>query len=312
MEDIKASIIIPVYNVEPLLRRCLDSVLSQNYKNIEVIIVNDGSTDNSLTICNEYKAKDSRIILINKENGGLSSARNAGIEKASGDILLFVDSDDWINSNLCSSIVPIFNHKEIDIVIFGFTIIQGKRIKSINNPQSKYISKEEAMEGLLIDKSIRNYAWNKAYKTELFKNVRYPEGKTFEDVATTFKLFDNASSFYTIDKCLYNYEIRSNSISTKWWKSEKKVSDYFYVKQMQYFYIKNNYPALIQKASTSVGFAALMGVSYLINQNNTEIIDFLQNEKDHLLHSSFPFSIIISLYYKNQRLVVKLMRQFFR
>lgn len=312
MKDIKASIIIPVYNVEPLLRRCLDSVLSQDYKNIEIIIVNDGSTDNSLAICNEYKAKDSRIILINKENGGLSSARNAGIEKASGDILLFVDSDDWINSNLCSSIVPIFNHKEIDIVIFGFTIIQGNRIKRISNPHSKHISKEEAMEGLLIDKSIRNYAWNKAYKTELFKNVRYPEGKTFEDVATTFKLFDNASSFYTLDKCLYNYEIRLNSISTKWWKSEKKVSDYFYVKQMQYFYIKNNYPALIQKASTSVGFAALMGISYLINQDNTEIIDFLQKEKDYLLHSSFPFSILISLYYKNQRLVVKLMRQFFR
>jgi len=311
MNSIKISIIIAIYNVEKMLKRCLDSIVSQDYPNIEIILVNDGSTDNSLGICKKYKEEDTRIVLINKKNGGVSSARNAGIEKATGDIVLFVDSDDWVSTNLCSDIAHIFSNNEIDIVIFGFNIIQGKKTKAICTQKDRLITKEKAIEGLLIDKAIRNYPWNKAYKSELFKNVRYPEVRTFEDVAATFKLFDNASCFYITKKCLYNYEIRNNSLSTKWWKSEEKVIDYFDAREAQFCCIKEKYPTLIKKASASIGFAALMGVSYLNKQDSAKIVDFLYKEKTSLLNSSFPFSILISLYYKNPHFIVKIIRKYF-
>ncbi len=310
MEDIKASIIIPVYNVEFQLRRCLDSVLYQKYENIEIILVNDGSTDNSLKICNEYCLKDSRIILINKLNGGLSSARNAGIERASGNIIFFIDSDDWVSDDFCSCTISAFLKHDVDIVIFGFNIVTGKHVRKFVAKKSGLITKEDAINGLLVDKDIRNYAWNKAYKAELFKNIRYPEGKTFEDVATTFKVFDKASSFYIIDKPLYNYEIRVNGISTKWWKSEKKINDYFDVRCEQYDYIKNRLPNLMGNATSSVGFAALMGVSYLEEKERME--KFLVANKKNMLDSAFPVSLFFSLYYRKPLMAVNLLRFFFK
>ena len=123
MDKPLCSIIVPIYNVQTLLPRCIDSLVSQDYENIEIILVNDGSKDNCETICREYEKKDSRIKVITKPNGGLSSARNAGIDIAKGDIFLFVDSDDYVTDDFCSTVVQEFISKKADMVVFGFNTI---------------------------------------------------------------------------------------------------------------------------------------------------------------------------------------------
>lgn len=215
------SVIVPVYQVEKYLERCVDSILKQTYTNIEVILVDDGSKDNSPAICDEYLEKDSRIKVIHKKNGGLSSARNAGIEKAEGDWLMFIDSDDCISLQMIERMYSICNDNGnggTDIVICGY-----KRFSDIEEINEHELKKNTQMEVLDSDEAISriysrgiNYvvAWNKIYRRKLFDNIRYKEGKLNEDEFTTYKLFGNANRIIEIHEELYFYFYNGNSITT--------------------------------------------------------------------------------------------------
>lgn len=312
MREPLCSIIVPIYNVEALLPRCIDSLIGQQYQNIEIILVNDGSTDSSEAVCREYLNRDSRIKLINKENGGLSSARNAGLKLSKGEYIFFVDSDDYVTSDFCSVGVDGFLNHSADVVIFGFNniFVDTNKIIKKHCRKSRVISKEEALKGTLIDGYINSLAWNKAYKRELFDNIKYPEGMVFEDVGTTYKIFDKANTIYISSNITYNYELRNGSISNKWWSNDKKINDFFTLRSEQLQFINNSYPSLIKLSYATTGFVAIMAHVFLKEKN--ELIDnWLDSEKKILIHSAFPYSILFRFFYFAPKLSKKIIKQIF-
>lgn len=221
MDSPLISVIIPVYKVEQYIRKCVDSVIEQTYDNLEIFLVDDGSPDKCGEICDEYARKDKRIIVIHKENGGLSDARNVALDVATGDYVMFVDSDDWIKKETCDFLIRTIQKQSVDIVCFGLAEIlpSGKIAKYIKAEHSRFLTKSEAIRLLVsYGGGVGNYAWNKIYSRHLFEDVRYPKGKIYEDNGTTYKLFHKANAIYVIDKVCYNYQLRSTSISAIWYK----------------------------------------------------------------------------------------------
>lgn len=209
----KLSIIIPVYNVEKFIRRCLDSVIPQLEDSDEVIIVDDGSTDSSGMICDNY-SKRKNVRVIHKPNGGLSDARNKGIERASGDYLIFIDSDDYVSKDYIFQIKSVLSKHQYDIVNFGYSIVNmDDFVKSTHHLKSSApVDSKQALTEILFDGNIKNFAWANAYKRRLFKDIRYPVGVLYEDKYTTYRLYNEASSVFHIASPLYYYVVRDGSI----------------------------------------------------------------------------------------------------
>lgn len=213
MSNLKLSIIIPVYNVKEYLKKCLGNILSSKSKLYEVILVDDGSTDGSSQLCDKYKNLFEVVKVIHKKNGGLSSARNAGIKVAKGKYILFIDSDDVVIENFVDNILTVFKlNPEFDIYMYKFQKFTQK-INPIRNDDTtnRLVDKDKAM-FLLTTDEIGNYAWNKIYRRSLLKNIKYPVGKNYEDIYTTYKIFNQAESFYLINKSFYFYRQRDGSI----------------------------------------------------------------------------------------------------
>ncbi|MBU3198080.1 glycosyltransferase [Clostridium estertheticum] len=209
------SIIVPIYNVEVYIRNCVDSILGQSYENLEIILVDDGSPDNCGDICDEYRSKDKRIKVIHKKNGGLSSARNAGIDIASGDYLGFIDSDDWIESDMYESLYNALTSHKADISVCGRYIVEADKITTISDSEkAEVFTRREALSELVLDEysGMKNFAWDKLYKKELFDDIRYPEGKYYEDIFTTYKLFSKSNKIVDIKSPKYYYLLRGDSI----------------------------------------------------------------------------------------------------
>ena len=212
------SVIVPVYNVEDYLEECINSILSQTYANLEILIVDDGSTDSSLAILQEFSQRDNRITIFTKENGGLSSARNRAIDEAKGEYFTFIDSDDYIEENYIEYLMKSLIDNEADIsIVNSYHMIKGKRKDIINNDGSVSIfSRREVLEKMYSKENdfigILQSAQGKLYKKELFKNIRYPLGKKYEDAFTTYKLYLNSKKIVYTNIALYAYRIREGSI----------------------------------------------------------------------------------------------------
>jgi glycosyltransferase involved in cell wall biosynthesis len=206
------SIIIPVYKTEPYLRRCLHSVVGQTYKNLEIILVDDGSPDGCGKICDLYAAADSRVKVIHQQNRGLSVARNEGLKIASGDYFGFVDSDDWIDADMYEVLYQGAIQYGADIAICGYYYVAGDRYKEIKEERTTLYDRENAIHHLLVDEKITNHVWNKLYKRKLFEDVRFPAGRTFEDIGTTYKLFEKAGRIVFLNSCHYYYLQRQDGI----------------------------------------------------------------------------------------------------
>jgi len=207
------SVIVAVYNIEKWLPACINSLLEQTYTNFQLILVNDGSTDNSAKICDEYAERDKRIETIHKKNGGLSSARNAGLEVAKCEYLCFVDGDDFCEKNMLQTAMGNFS-KDIDIVAFGYyrnskkiTAKKNKVSENFNNALNLYIAGELSVT-----------AWGKIYRKMVFENLKYPEGKLFEDMWIFPKIADK--KILILNVALYHYIFRENSITATKFKPE--------------------------------------------------------------------------------------------
>ena len=205
------SVIVPIYNVAPYLRRCLDSLKNQTMKEIEIICIDDGSTDGSGEIVEEYKSDEWPVFrIIHTENKGLSAARNRGIDEARAEYLMFVDSDDWVEAEFCRIPYGVAMEKEADMVIFGSVI--EKMGRTINCQCEKH-----RPSGLIGEFAAHEYgetvAWNKLYCKKMFNSISYPEGRVAEDVATTHKLVHIAKRIYLLSDRLYHYCFRVDSIS---------------------------------------------------------------------------------------------------
>ncbi len=209
------SIIVPVYKVEEYLEKCVDSILAQTFTDIEVILVDDGSPDRSGVICDEYAAKDPRVKVIHKENGGLSSARNAGIEVAKGRYLGFVDSDDYIAPDMYQLLYEDITREQADLAICGiYDVYEGK--EPIQKPViKKTTSAAEALLVILQGNIISVHAVNKLYKRELFNRIRYPEGKYHEDSYIIVDLLDQCQKVAINSEQKYYYYHRLGSINTE-------------------------------------------------------------------------------------------------
>ena len=204
------SVIVPVYNVESYLGQCLDSILAQTYRDIEIILVDDGSTDGCPQICDAYREKDSRVVVFHTENQGLSTARNLGLDHAHGEWIMFVDSDDWVEPDFCRLPYEAAVEHRADLVIFEMAIIDlhGHTI-SRDYQKSGIISAENAVE------CGHSAAWNKLYHRPLFTGIRYPIGQVAEDTAITHRLVYKAKTIVYLNDELYDYRKRKGSISEK-------------------------------------------------------------------------------------------------
>lgn len=210
------SIIIPIYKVEPYLRCCLDSIVNQTYTNLEIILVDDGSPDGCPKICDEYAAKDNRIVVIHKENGGLSDARNAGLDVYKGDYVYFIDSDDIIPSNCIYALFEILSKEDADIASSSFEEFFNDDPPSENLSQSVPYTSMNASEVLVLlcenkTKGIMSSCM-KIYKRECFDGIRFPKGKLYEDARINYKIYYKCKKICYTSVPLYYYRIRQGSI----------------------------------------------------------------------------------------------------
>lgn len=246
MEE-KISIIVPIYNVEKYLRKCIDTIVNQTYKNLEIILVNDGSTDNSYKICEEYACKDKRIKTINKENGGLSDARNAGLKIATGEYVSFIDSDDYIELDMIYNLYQGIIKNYADICCCGKVLEYEKNNVSVNNKSEFCIDNVEALRKILIGDNIDNSACDKLFNIKLFEDIEFPVNRYFEDIATVYKVFLKAKKVVHINNIGYHYVIRKNSISTEKF-SKKQFDALIFTKEMVIDVIKL-YPELAEESN---------------------------------------------------------------
>lgn len=233
------SIIIPVYKVEKYLEKCIQSVINQTYENLQIILVDDGSPDNCGKICDEYAKKDHRIEVIHKSNGGLSDARNKGLEIAKGEYIGFVDSDDYIEADMYEVLYNLLKQYNADVSICNFyTVSQEKiAIKNADNGIKEY-TRIEILKEILLDNNIQSYAWNKLYKKDLFDEIKYPVGKKYEDIGTTFYLLEKCNKVVVTGKPEYYYINRQGSIVNN--VTESTITDYIELIMQRYDYIEEN------------------------------------------------------------------------
>lgn len=238
------SIVVPVYNVESYLEKCIDSILNQSYSNFELILVNDGSTDNSGKICSDFEKKDSRIKVINKDNGGLSDARNHGIDIASGRYITFIDSDDFVEVDYIFYLYNLLKKYGTKISICAYNILleNGEKINLGKGFDETLMSKEDSFKRMLNEEGFSVSAWAKMYDLELFTGVRYPFGKLCEDNGTTYKLIDKVDKVAYGNIPKYNYLKRNGSIMLSDFNLRKL--DMIDLTDVMCDYLESKYPAL--------------------------------------------------------------------
>ncbi|HHY82924.1 MAG TPA: glycosyltransferase [Clostridiales bacterium] len=219
MEDPLVSIIVPVYNTESFIDTCLTSIRNQTYKNIQIILVNDGSTDSSPEICSRHAEDDSRIMVLHKYNGGVSSARNAGLDVSTGTYIMFVDSDDRIESNAVETLVNVQKTYDFDVIVFGYCMEYNSKNETIRicSPSQSYYSKEQLMPlaARMIEDGRMHPIWNKFYKASILKrlNICFEEQLNLaEDVLFNYHVIFEIESLHITDRCFYHYTIRGESL----------------------------------------------------------------------------------------------------
>ena len=240
----KISVIVPIYKVEDYLHRCVDSIINQTYTNLEIILVDDGSPDNCPRICDEYAKKDSRIRVIHKKNGGLSDARNAGIDIATGEYIMFIDSDDFVDREMMKSMMRNMIHNNVDMVVCNIKYIYEDKEVVKYNQADRILDRYEAMEEYLRDGVVQAVAWNKLYKKSLISDMRYKVGKTNEDEFFTYKVVDKTDKIYYNSRPFYNYIQRDSSIMGKYSINRLDGVEASYERLN---FIKERYPDLYEK-----------------------------------------------------------------
>ena len=288
------SVIVPVYNVEPYLRQCLDSVVNQTYKNIEIILVDDGSPDHCGEICDGYARKDSRIIVIHQENAGLSAARNAALDIARGEYFMFVDSDDWVEPIFCEKALEMVLENQVEMAIFGFYSIFKNDTKPRKAKASRMVDRIETYRHIILhnENSFGNAVWNKIFHRRLFQNLRFPVGKIYEDIGIMYKLIHQTPQIYVSNALLYNYRRRNQSISGMMNReSVYNLCQKFQIRNERFVFFKTHYPEpdLIGYEANYLAKKAIKALG-LLNKKKTEekqpyyqMSTFLKENKKYLL-----------------------------
>ncbi|WHX41426.1 glycosyltransferase family 2 protein [Mesobacillus sp. AQ2] len=262
----KVSVVVPIYRVEKYLNRCIDSILNQTYRNIEIILVNDGSPDRCGSIAEEYAANDSRIKVIHKENGGLSDARNAGMEKVTSKYMIFVDSDDWLAANAIDILLSTSKKYKADVVQSAFyyayedhLLIDRKHYNAKRPPV--ILNTESLMYELVKNERVKNFAWGKLYKTSILQDIPFKKGVLFEDVFWAHQVMDRVQKFILINQPLYFYMQRSDSIVASY--TPRNLDILAGLKERHKF-IEENYQDLVDESYKGILKNSLIHYNLLI------------------------------------------------
>ncbi|MEY8356623.1 glycosyltransferase family 2 protein [Lachnospiraceae bacterium 54-53] len=256
MMDKKVSVIVPVYNVEKYLDRCMKSITQQTYKNMEIILVDDGAKDKSGAMCDAWSEEDSRVMVIHQKNGGLSNARNTGIKKATGEYLIFVDSDDVIAENMVEHLTGLLEGEQADISMCGvYHIFSESNIRfEMLEAEIRLFDRCSAIKEMWYQKSFLPSAWGKAFKRQLFGDSRFTEGILFEDIDLMYELFWKSRKIVYQNIPMYGYVHRENSITTA--KFSKMDCGILQISEKLLRFAKENESSLIPAAESYAVTAA--------------------------------------------------------
>ncbi|MDV4150428.1 glycosyltransferase [Clostridium sp. AL.422] len=271
MSKVMISIILPIYNVEKYLQECLESILNQSYKDYELIIVDDGSKDNSLKIVNSYKEKFKNLVILTQENKGVSVARNLALSYANGDYISFVDSDDFLDEKMLEKVMKIALKTDAEIVITNYYLYYNKEniIKFLKDmPYFGFYDSSEIID-MMLKYKIQGQLWNKIFKRSLLNDngFEFERGRYIQDIFPVFKIIYNAKKIAYIDKALYFYRQREGSTVHK--KNEKLTEDYYYAMQCVINYIEEKQ---INVSKNSLRIFKIYVLSYFIYHYTNENI----------------------------------------
>ncbi len=266
MGDPLISVVVPVYNVEAYLEECVRSILLQTYKKLEIILVDDGSTDSSPSICDKFAEEDERVVVSHKRNGGLSDARNHGIAIASGEYVSFIDGDDTLEQGAYEAVVAEIK-SDADIVAFGIELCyeNGYKIQK-TSPVRRCLNAGEGIVALNTFCGLDVSACNKVFKRSLFEGIEFPVGKKCEDYYVMPRLLDQATRIVMLPYSFYHYRQRFGSIS----KGISFPMDYIYAAESQVEYVSETHPNLVPLAEGAVGFAYLTYLNFCIERGFEE------------------------------------------
>lgn len=275
------SVIVPVYNVEQYLNRCVESIVNQTYRNLEIILVDDGSPDNCPAMCDSWAERDSRIKVIHKANGGLSDARNAGMAVATGELMGFVDSDDWISPEMYQLLYENMQQNDSDISACGVQLVweDGTKPRALTKSGKCVLNAEDAMCAIIEESWLKQPVWYKLYKTELIKDILFPVGKYHEDVFWSYQAVGKAKRVSVFDTPSYFYWQRSGSIMGRTYSAKRL--DAIEAKRERQEYIKCNMPGLENKGRIDLWFSCLyhgqQALKNLSKRENKKIFSDLQD-----------------------------------
>lgn len=311
------SVIIPVYNVEAYLRCCIDSVLSQSYKNLEVILVDDGSTDSSGKICDNYAALYACVSVYHKENEGLSEARNYGLAKAHGDYINFLDSDDWMEPGMYESLLALICQYDADVAVCNYFVHEGGEVRlNKHHNEDKFVRLLSSVDAVRTMLSFGDFGYmvnTKLYKRKVLDDLSFLKGLLFEDILHTSLAMLNASKVVYTSEPLFNYRVRSNSLSHG---NLKNLYDAVKVRDMRYEILSKSHPELIsylkQEYKNSLFYIINQLVAdYSLRQSNKTVINkFCQWCKENevpldrketfclWVYANLPFTHLIYVIYK--------------
>lgn len=288
------SIVVPIFNVEDYLEKCINSIIEQTYRNIEIILVNDGSTDSSLKICERFLEIDSRIILLNKENGGLSSARNYGIKHSKGTLLSFIDSDDQVVPDYIETLYDVMMAFNTDVSIAASTIVRGnKNIDQGLNYKTEKLNTATCISRMLLEQGFTVSACAKLYRRHLFDKIIFPEGKLYEDNAIIFNIIMQCEYIAYSNKSIYKYFIRGNSITTS--SFSIKHLDYIEFADSSCEFIERKFPSLRSSCEYRKAFARFNILKKIVLAENR--VEF-KKEEDKLI--KYFRSNFIRLFFNNE------------
>lgn len=289
MDQATISVIVPVFKVEAFLDRCVQSIVSQSYKNLEIILVDDGSPDNCPSLCDAWAAKDSRIKVIHKENGGLSDARNAGMAIATGELMGFVDSDDWIAPGMYQHLYDRMKEDNSDIATCGVEMVWEDETLSrvLTRSGSCVLNQEEAMRAIIEESWLKQPVWYKLYKTELIRQIPFPVGKYHEDVFWSYQAVGKAKKVSVSDRVGYYYFQRSDSIMGEGY-SLKRL-DSLEAKVQRLSYIRKYFPPFECLAQCDLLFSCMYALQMCLQHLSLSETVLAKKKITNFVDAAKPF-----------------------
>lgn len=275
------SVIVPIYCVEQYINRCIESLINQTYSNLEIILVDDGSPDNCPRMCDDWAKKDSRIKVIHKENGGLSDARNAGMDIATGDVICFIDSDDWIDLKFFEAMFNVMQGDESDIVSCGVKWVDedGDLLRLVSVNEHEILNTHDSMQELLHDGKLKQHVWNKLYRRNVIENIPFEKGKYHEDVFWSYQVIGQAKKISVIPDSFYNYVQRTDSIMGESY-SPKRL-DALDAMQLRCEYIKTHFPDLFDNSLQNYMGSCLYHLQLALRSHQEEVIKNITQRRSY-------------------------------